>query len=368
MLDKRCNSRFLFFTTASFFLFSFFLITAKSQNDALLVINGRTTTNSAKSSLAGNIGVRTVKTSEEPLEGVEFEVKKNGSTIAKVTSNKKGKYSFQIPVSTTDSKNDYTVYISMEGMVPKMVSINAYLAKEEFAKHSSAKYNFEYDLLMIKTTVKDIVPDKPSAKIKWDDVKEHKFTFDEAYAKIVQKEEQKMTASPDQYYKNLAKKKKKEEETLAKNKTAAEAKLKAEEEAKKKADEEAKKLAEQKAKEEADRIQRGKAEALKKEMLKKHIADSLSEVERKKALEAANMKPEIKKIVLPVAENENESKNTYDASETYSINMARKSISVEKEKRNKEKGKNLTMKYESLNILTSLLNVVDECDKKTKRQ
>jgi len=355
----------------SIILFSFLLIVlsgveANAQKDALMVVSGRTST-TGKSALAGNLGVRTVNTSDEPLEGVEIEVKKNGVTITKITSGKKGKYSFQIPVSTTDSKNDYTVYISKEGMVPKILNINAYVSKEEFAQNSFVRYDFDLDIPMVQTTVKDIVLEKASGKIKWDEVKEHKFTWDQTYAKIVQKEEQKMNANPDQYFKNLAKKKKKEEEDLAKKKTAEEAKLKADLEAKKKADEDVKKLAEQKAKEDAERILNANMDALKKEMKKKRIADSLAEIENRKTLEASSAKLEIKKFVKSVPE-ENNIQSIYDASGAYSINIAKKSLSAAKEKRNKEKVKNLSMKYETNNVLTSLLDMVDEHDKKMKKQ
>ena len=352
---------------AAFILFSFFTISASAQNDAVMIVKGQTATTIGKSSLAGSLGARSVKGGDEPLEGVTIEVKKDGEVIANIISGKKGKYTFQIPVSTSDSKNDYVMYVSKDGFVPKMININSYLSANEFANHSFTKYDFEMDLTMLKTTVKDIVLDKPSAKITWDAVKLHKFDFDMAYyTKVVQKEEQKMTPNPDLYFKNLAKKKKREEETIAKNKAAADAKAKADAEAKAKADEEAKKIAAAlKAKEEADRMEREKAEALRL----KHIADSLlAEAQRKKEFDAASAKLDIKKIVKPVPEELIDSKNLYDASEAYSINIAKKSLSAEKERRNKEKGRNLTAKYETTNLLTSLLNMVDEHDKKVKKQ
>ncbi len=356
-----------------FLICCLFVTAASAQNDTLLVIKGQTSMKLRAKGLGLNSGVKGVDWKEEPLEGVEIEVKKNGVTILKTTSGKKGKYSFQIPVTTGDSKNDYTVYFSKDGMGPKMITVNAFLSKDEYKKHTFVKTEFGLDVPMIATTVKDIVIDKPFSKIKWDNVKEHKFS-DQAYSKIAQSEEQKILANPDQYYTALLKKKKKIEETDAKKKAAAEAKLKAEEEAKKKLEEEARKKADEenrrlaalKAKEEADRIEREKAEALKKEKWKKHIADSLAEVQRKKALETASIKPETKEITKPVETYPEESKNLYDVSETYSINIARKSLSLEKEKRNREKGKNLTMKYETTNVLTSLLDVVDEFDKKNK--
>lgn len=351
-----------------FFLFQFLLLSAYAQNDAIMIVSGRTTISSANSTLGGSLGVRSVKTSDEPMEGVTVEVKKNGVTVTSMVTSKKGKYSFQIPVSTTDPKNDYEVYFTKDGMVPRMIIINAYLSKNEFASHSFTKYNLDdQDINMLKTTVKDIVVEKAFAKISWDFVKQHKFDLDQAYAKAVRADEQKLAANPDAYFKNKAKKKKKEEENLAKNKAAADAKLKAEEEAKKLAEEEAKKLAALKAKEEADRIVKANLEAMKNELKKKRIADSLAEVERRKALEVSSANLEIKKIVRPVDDGEDTDKQEFDAAEAYSINISRKSLNTEKEKRNKERSKNISAKYETINVLTSLLNEVDESDKKTKK-
>ena len=332
-----------------------------------MVVSGRISSNSSKSGLAGSLGVRTVNTSDEPMEGVEIEVKKNGVTIATVTSSKKGKYSFQIPVSTSDAANDYTVSFSKEGTVPKTLIINAYLSKEEFALHQFVRYDFDMPVTMIVTTMKDVVLEKASGKIKWDDKKEHKFTFDQVYAKIVQKDEMKLAANADQYFKDLAKKKKKEEEALAKKQAAEDAKLKSELEARQKEQEEQKKLAEQKAKDDADRILQQNMEAMKQEIRKKRIADSLAEIEKQKAMEAANAKIEIKKIVKPIP-TEDQDKIVFDAAGAYSLNVAMKSQKVYKEKMNKEKAKNLSAKYETNNTLTSLLDMVDEDDKKMKKQ
>ncbi len=379
MLYSKSNNASIYLKIATFIFFCFFIISAQAQNDAVLLIKGQTILKSRAKGLGLNAGVKGVDWKEEPQEGVNIEVKKNDATIIKITSGKKGKYSLEIPVSTTDLKNDYTVYFTKEGTAPRTVTINAYLSKEEFTKYTSAKYELELALPLIATTIKDIVPDKPFAKIKWDKVKEHKFSFDETYAKTALGEERKIEANPDLYYTSLAKKKKKEEETIAKNKAAADAKLKASDEAKRKADEDArlkaeadtKKLADLKAKEDAERIVRENLEAMKQAMAKKRMQDSLdklAEAERKKALETANAKLEIKKNITPVEADKEESKTLYDVSDKYSINQARKSLSAEKERRNKEKGKNLTAKYESFNILTSLLNMVDEYDKKNKTQ
>ncbi len=365
------------------FLFFFLTIVVYSQNDAQLVVKGQTSIKLRAKGLGLNVGIKNVEWKEEQLEGVEIEVKKNNEAILKTTSGKKGKYSFQLPVNFSDPKSEYTVYFYKDGIGPKKISINTFISKDEFAKHSSAQYTITLDIPLVETSVKDIEIDKPFAKIKWDNVKEHKFTTDQNYDRIAMSEEQKILGNPDAYYTALAKKKKKKDEALAKNQAAAEAKLKAEEEAKKKAeeetrlkaeaaaklkaDEEAKKLAALKTKQEAERIELEKEEARKKEILKKHLADSLAEAKRKKESQPSASTTETKNVPVPVEINLDENKNRYDVSETYSINQARKAIRDEIEKRNREKGKNLTMKYETINILTSLLNAVDETDKKNKK-
>lgn len=424
MLNPLSKKNSIYLKVFPFSIFYLFFAIADAQTDAIVLIKGQTLMKVRAKGLGLNVGVKSIEWKEEALEGVDIEVKKNNVTVLKTTSGKKGKYSFQIPVSTADLKNDYVVYISKDGAGPKMVNINAFLPKEELAKFSAAQYDVDLDLPMVPTTVKDITPDKPFAKIKWDKLREHKFVVDPAYGKVALSEEQKILGNPDQYYSALVKKKMKAEEALAKNKAGDEARLKeeeakkkadeeakkladlkareeakrkadeeakkstalkaqeeakrkadeeakkltalkAQEEAKRKANEEAKKLAALKAKEEADRMQREKAGAFKKEVERKRMADSLAEVERKKVLEITNAKVDIKKNVRSAEEDE--SKNPYRVSETYSINIAKKSLRIEKEKRNLKKAENLSAKYETTNILTSLLNAVDEQDKKDKR-
>ena len=372
--------RFAYFRVLFLFLLASSSITALAQNDAVLVIKGQTSALSRAKGLGLNSGVKTVNFKEEPIEGVTIELKKNGATVQKLSSGKKGRYSFEIPVSTTDLKNDYVIYFSMEGMAPRMVFVNAFLTKDEFKKYQSAKYEIELNEGLYGTTVTDIELDKPNAKIKWDAVKEHKFSFDEAQARFMAGEEAKMKANADAYFTALAKKKKKTDDVLAKKKAAEDAKLKAAEDAKKKELEEAQRLAAEKAKAEADRLaaikakedadraQREKDEMARKESLRRHKADSLAELARLKELEMANAKIDIKSNVRQAVQEVFESKDRYDVSEAYSISIARRAISAEKQRRNMVKGKNLSAKYETFNILTSLLDEVDESDRKGRKQ
>jgi hypothetical protein len=292
-----------------------------------------------------------------------MELKKNGVVISKVTSGKNGKYYIQMNVSTTNPQSDYTLNITQEGTIPKLLSINTYISPEELNLSKYARYDFDLEIVMMETNVKDIVLEKPSGKIHWD-AAQHGFAFDQSYAKIAQKEQDKM--KDENYLRELAAKKKQEEDEAAKKKADEEAKLKAEADAKAKADEEARKLAEQKQKEDADKILQQNMEAMKQEMARKRIADSLAEVQKKKELEASNAKIEIQKFVKPVSP-EDVDQNAFDGTGAYSINIAKKALKANQERMNKEKARNLSAKYETNNTLTSLLNVVDETDKKMKR-
>lgn len=341
---------FFFSFAVSFFLFSLFPFFCFSQGDAtaaIFILKGNTKLHSGAYA-----------------EGVDIELKKNGQVISKISSGKNGKYYIQMNVSTTNPKNDYILNITQVGTIPKLLSVNAYIPPEEFNLFTFTRYDYDLEIVMIETKVEDIVLEKPSGKIKWD-VTKHGFEFDQSYAKVAQKESDKM--KDENYLRELAAKKKKEEEDAAKTKADEEAKLKADADAKIKADEEAKRIAELKAKEESDRILQQNLEAMKQEMAKKRIADSLAEVERKKAVEAANTKVEIQKFVKPVSP-EDVDQNAFDGTGAYSINIAKQSLKTRHDKLNKEKAKNLSAKYETNNTLTSLLNMADEHDKKMKKQ
>lgn len=344
MQNNEPTKAFFSFALVSFFLFQPFasLLLAQDNAAALLILKIKTE----------------LKSTEKAAEGVEFEVKKNGVVVSKTTSGKNGKCTIQLDVSTSNPGNEYIIYISQAGTIPKILSVNAYVPKEEFSKNPFVRFDKELEIIMIETTVKDIVIEKASGKLKWDNA-EDDFVFDQTYAKIMQKEEQKLQTNPDQYLKDLAKKKKKEEEAEAKKKAIEDAKLKAEEEAKR--------LAEQKAKEEADRILKENLEVMKKELEKKRIADSLAELEKKKLLETANAKLDIKKITTLLV-TEQIDKNEFDGSKTYNINIAKKILNAHKEKLNKEKSQNLSAKYETNNTLTSLLDMVDENAKNKNRK
>ena len=345
MLYFRPYRKNIFITAVSFFLFFLPSYSQKAEKaGAIFILKGNTKLVSGKN-----------------LEGVEMELKRDGKTISKVLSGKNGKYYIQMDVSTTNPKCEYMLYISQDGTVPKTLSINTYISPEEYSMNTYVRYDFSLEVVMLETNVKDIVIEKPSGKIHWDNA-EDKFQFDQVYAKIAQKEQDKM--KDENYLRELAEKKKKDEEEAAKKKADEDARLKADADAKAKADEETKRIADQRAKDEADRVLKENLEAMKQAMKKKRMQDSLDSLS---ALSAAKTHIEINKMSRPISPDDVD-QNAFDGTGAYSINIAKKSLKAHQERINKEKAKNLSAKYETNNTLTSLLDMVDEHDKKMKKQ
>src|ERR1035437_3366641 len=166
MLHKEFNKRFLFFSTIFFFLFFIspvFSYSQKDDVDAVFILKG----------------ITKVETGEI-VERVDLELKKNGQTITKITSGKNGKFTLKMDVSTANKSNEYLLYISQIGTVPKTLSINTYIPPEEFSVYSYPSYEFDLPITIIETTVKDIVVEHPSGKIHWN-VAKHEFDFDQVY-------------------------------------------------------------------------------------------------------------------------------------------------------------------------------------------
>ena len=320
----------------SFFLFLFSPFLSHSQTstetDALFVLKGNTELVSGKST-----------------EGVEIEVKKNGQTITKITSGNKGRYSLKFEVSILNKNNEYLVYISKAGTIPKTLSINTYISPEEYSLYSAPIYEMSMPIIMIETTEKTIILQRPTGRIVWDNT-QHGFAFDQTFAKTALKEDE-IKDDPDKLLKDAAEKKKKEDDELAKKKADDDARLKA--------DEEAKRLADEKSKEEANNAIQKNLEAMKLDIKKKRMKDSLD------SLASHTATIEIKKIIKPVSAADVDP-NAFDGTGAYSINIAQKSLKAVQEKMNREKAANLSAKYETNNTLTSLLNMVDEYDKSEK--
>ena len=334
--DKCRNSRFLempknYFAliTVSFFLFfissssSSFSQTQKGIS-ALFVLKG------------------TIKLNDKSVDSVLIELKKDNKFITSAITKRNGKYKFEMDISTTDPKNEYLLYITKKGTVPKSLIVNTYLSKEAFMQRPFVRFDFDLDITLNSISAADIIVNRPSGKIMWDTQKQ-KFAFDQTYLSTMQKEKE----DDGKQSRELEEKKRKAE---------LEAKLKAEREAKLKAEREARELAERKAKEEAERILQQNLEAMKKAMRKQREEDSLA---------ALNKKDDFQKFVKPVSAMDVDP-NAFDGTEIFSVNNEKKSLKALQEKINRKKAANLSAKYETNNILTSLLNMVDENEKNEK--
>lgn len=329
--------------SAGLFLFiSVSLYAQTEEPDAIFILKGKTELN----------------TTNKSLEGVQLELKKSGKSIQKISSDKRGRYYLQLGVSTSNKENEYMLYISMDGTVPKTLKINTYIPPGEFGVNNVPRYEFDLNITMTATTEKDIIVQRPSGKIIWDS-QARKFQFDQKFAILAQKED------------DAAKKKAEEEARLkaeaeAKLKADEEARLKAEAEAKLKADELAKLRAEEerKQKEEAERIVQANLKAMQEEMRRKRQKDSLDSLAM---ISAGKTKVEINRLSRPVTPKDVD-ENAFDGTGAYSINIAKKALKAYLDKKRKEKANNLSAKYETNNTLTSLLNMVDEHDKMIKKQ
>lgn len=289
------------------------------------------------------------------IEGVQIELRKDGQVLEKIFSGKNGRYLISLDISILNPKSEYIVYITYPGTIPKSLSINTYISKEEYKQNKFPRYEFTLEIVMTETTVKDIVIEKPSGKIRWE-VEKHEFLFDQVYAKIAKAEADKM--KDESYLRELAEKKKKEEDEAARKKAEDDAAAKA----KADADAKAKAEADARAKADAERILKENLEAMKLEIRKKRMRDSLDSLAN---LRAGKTNVEINRMSRPVSPDDVDP-NAFDGSSAYAINIAKRALKANQEKKNREKARNLSAKYETNNTLTSLLNMVDEHDKNIK--
>ena len=301
-----------------------------------------------------------------PDPGVAMELKLGNQSIEKIISSKNGKYSVKMEISTTNPANEYTLFITQPGTVPKTLIINTYIPLNEFSLNSFSDYDFDLEIVMLTTNIKDIILERPSGKIKWAS-DQNNFALDQVYAKIIQKEEEQLKKNSDKYFTELSEKKKKaEKQEELKNKEEEEIlKTKKEEEEKqlKSEEEKAKALAQQKANEVENEVIRKNLESMKQEMRKWRMQDSLDSL----AAFASKTTVTIEKTITPSSKKDVEV-TTFIGADAYSISIAKKSLKVAQEKINKTKAHNLAAKYETNNMLTSLLDVVDEHDKKMKKR
>lgn len=296
---------------------------------------------------------------EKPAENVTLELLKNDTLLKKIVTTKNGKYSFLMEQDTVNPNNEYIIHVSREGTVPKTLIVNTYLPGREYDYN-----NFDYllEITLIPTTINDIVIQRPSAKIKWNDA-DNNYGIDQIYAKIVQKEEEKLKEDPDKYLKELAERMKKDEEEKKRKEEEEEKKCIEEEEAKRKAEEIARKAAEEtpvavnKEEEKAAVTLKENLNAIKTEL--KELSKTVD------TAPAITAKPAETKTT-PATESTRE--DDFDDPVQYELKKAKVDLQKRKIKAEKIKSANLAAKYETSNVMSSLLDAVDEHDKRLKNK
>lgn len=290
---------------------------------------------------------------DKPVENVLVEMLKNGQVIKKITTTKNGKYSFSMNQDTINRKNEYTIHIIKEGTVPKTVVVNTYVPREQY---DDAPFEYLLEITLLTTTINDVVIQRPSARIKWID-EEDGFGIDKVYAKIVQKEEEKLKEDPDKYLKELVKKAKEEEEQKQKERIAE--RMKAEVIARKE--------------EERKRVEAAQQKQVAEEKLKENIKAISTEiktlVQQKDSSKEVSVQPKPAAVVSePVPVINAAKEEIYDNSKEYEQKKERIRLIKEKEKAEKKKNANLATKYETNNSMSSLLDAVEEHNKRTKNK
>jgi hypothetical protein len=287
---------------------------------------------------------------EKPVENVSIEILRNGQFLRKMLTTKNGKYSFSMNQDTLNQKNEYTIHITKDGTVPKTIIVNTFIPAEQY---DEIPYEYNLEITLLTTTINEVIIQRPSAKIKWINIDDG-FGIDKVYAKIVQKEEEKLKEDPDKYLKELAQKNKQEEEERLK-KQAEEEQKKADELARKTAEEE--KKTEQKSTEEVE------------ERLKENVIAITTEIKKlakqeSDSAEVTNVPEKAIEVKKPVSGKE----EVYDNSKEYELKKARIQLIKAKEAAEKKKRANLSKKYETQNVMSSLLDAVDEHNKKIKNK
>jgi hypothetical protein len=280
----------------------------------------------------------------KPAEDVTLELSKNGQLVKKITTTKNGKYTFAMNQDTVNTKNEFIIHVLKEGTVPKALIINTYIPKEEYDDNT---YEYVLEITLIPTTVNDVVIQRPSAKIKWNET-ENGFGIDQVYAKIIQKEEEQLRTDPDKYLKELAEKQKKEQEAKNKLETIAVKVIPKTDSVIKSKEDKAPEV-----------VIKENLNALKTEL--KTLPKSDTVIEKSNTVKRDAPKQQ---VIAPAIVAKQEA---YDESLNYDLKKDRIALQRAKEKTERKKNANLATKYETSNVMSSLLDAVDEHDKKLKK-
>ncbi len=280
---------------------------------------------------------------DKPADMVSLELFQNGQLLKKTLTSKNGKYTFVMNQDTASQKNEYIIHVLKEGTVPKTLLINTYIPKEDYDDNT---YEYVLEITLIPTTINDIVIQRPSARIKWN-AEENSFGLDQVYAKIIQKEEEQLKTDPDKYLKQQAEKIKKEEVAKIKieNPTI-------------------------KVIPKLDSITSPKENKEPELVIKENLNALKTELKELAQTDTAPVVKTVKEVTQPIAVTPAKvsKQEAFDESLNYELKKERIALEKEKNKTEKKKNANLATKYETNNMMSSLLDAVDEHDKKLKNQ
>ena len=280
--------------------------------------------------LKGNTQLTTGKS----ITGVSLELKRNGATISKFLSGKNGKFLIEMDISISNINNEYTLYVSKEGMVPKTLNVNTYIPKNEFLTHDYEQYDFFLEIVMYEQPKNENVVTKHSGTIQWSS-NENKFILDEVFSKIAPKEQDNLSLNNT----NPVNTETTVTTTTPTIEPATTTTIVAEK----------------------NEIPDNTKSAPIEEPITTAKKDSFSkqvEVSADKATIQIKKNSKINPKAVDLG--------AFDGTAVYSINIERNVLNNKRKRDRNEQAKNSSTKYETENILTSMLDVVDEQTKLNK--
>lgn len=334
----------------SFIAFSLFYITTLAQN---------------REKRASFILKGTVTYEKKPLDGVLFELTKNNEEIIKLNSSKNGKFNIKMLQNTVDTNSNYLLTISKSGFVTKILNINTYIPLADYDDNS---FVYTLDVELLATSVTNFVIQRPFGIIKWDSAKQL-YDIDEIYYRTIYREEQLLKSNPDQYLLDMLTKQN-ETKTLKLN------------EENKQINVVAKKTND---KDTFATIKKDSILATKQGIPKEIIKETIKETVVKKNAVKEPVKQELIKenpvkterineiLMDKIKRSEtaikrfNSDQDLFDVALIKAMKAQRSQMENFKIKMNNKRAENISNKYETSNILTSLMDVVDMYEKNTTK-
>ncbi|MEO6904282.1 MAG: hypothetical protein ABI315_14175 [Bacteroidia bacterium] len=333
------------FSFITFFFLSFTTLAQRQEKRATFILKG------------------TVTYEEKPMEGVLFELTKNNEEIIKLNSSKSGKFNIKMLQNTVDTNNNYILSISKIGFVTKILNINTYIPLGDYDDNS---FVYTLDVELLATSVTNFVIQRPFGKIKWDPIKQL-YGIDEIYYRTIYKEEQLLKSNPDKYLLEMLTKQN-QTKTLKLNEENKQINTLA------KKEKEGDKLAIIKK----DSILVAKqdiSKELKKEPIKEPVKEIVAKKSVKEPVDSGIIKvaPVNGSLVSKTSKLEsaikrfNSDQDFFDVDLMRAMKIQRNKTESLKIKMNNKRAENISNKYETSNILTSLIDVVDTYEKKTTK-